>query len=609
MTFLALFILVFLFTYPLFAQEPKDAPVKISLDIKGMDIVDVLKMLAQRSGMNIVVGKNVSGKVTLFLKNVSVQDAFEIILLANDLAYETKGQITNVITQRDYELQYGSRYQDKKEAKLVTLKYAKAIDLSRALNQIKSNIGRIVVDEGSNTLALIDTPDKIKEMEDFIHSSDLALETRVFSLNYAQAEKLSAKIQEAVTKSVGSLKIDERTNKIVVTDYPQKLDEIANIIAAFDEKTKQVLIDAQIVEISPQKDQFSMGVDWDYWLKKNVRLVGSMAAPTLTDISTIPNKLSIGVASRNVNVSEEGEYKSVVDILKVIGQTKILSSPRIMALNNQEAKILVGTKEAYITSATSQSGDNAITSQTVNFVDVGIKLYVTPTINRDGFVTMKIKPEISSSQRTNITSGGQVTQIPIVTTSESETVIMVKDGTTIIIAGLKKDNQSKETRKIPVLGDIPLLGHLFKNTKEDIVKSELVIFITPRIISGDEPLDYVSLTNDKDIISLQSLALQNKPKEDKFMTIQDYKKSIFDKISAYSASFGNKGVSSSGEVELSFILDASGDILDQPQIISSTNASLNQTAISCVRDSAPFAPFPQELKKEEEQFRIVLEYK
>jgi type II secretory pathway component HofQ len=217
---------------------------KISLDIRGMDIVDILKTLATRTGMNIVVGKNVTGRVTLFLKNVDVWDAFEIILLANDLAYETKGDIVNVMTQRDYELLHGERYKDNKRAKIIQLKYAKAADLSKAMNQIKSNIGRIVIDEGSNTLVLIDTPEKLMDMLDFIKNTDLPIQTKVYKLNYALADKLQAKIQEAITKGIGYVRIDERTNKIAVTDYPSKLAEIEKIVAAFDEKTPQVLIDA-----------------------------------------------------------------------------------------------------------------------------------------------------------------------------------------------------------------------------------------------------------------------------------------------------------------------------------------------------------------------------
>lgn len=584
---------------------------KISLDLKGMDIVDVLKILASRAGINIVVGKNVSGRVTIFLKDVDIWDAFEIILLSNDLAYDKQGDIYNVMTQRDYELSYGERFQDKKQAKIIQLKYAKAADLSRALNQIKTTIGRVVVDEGSNTLALIDTPEKIANMEEFIKNTDLPLKTQVFGLNYAQADKLSIKLQEVITKNVGSIRIDERTNKISVTDYPGKLEEIANLIKAFDEKTPQVLIDAQIVEVSPEKDEFAAGVDWDYWLKKNVRLISSLPAPALTSATTIPNKLAFGVASANTSatVNSQGDYKSIIDLLRIIGKTKILSSPRIMVLNNEEAKILVGTKDAYITSSTSQTGETAITSQTVNFVDVGIKLYVTPTINRDGFITIKIRPEISSSVRTNITSQGQITQVPIVTTSETETTIMVKDGTTIIIAGMKKDKHEKEVRKVPIIGDIPLIGLFFRNKKEETSKTELVIFLTPRIVTGEEPLEYVSLTRDKDIERIQNQAFSDIKQKKDTTDIQSYKNFIFEKIKTAS-SLGKTNTSSlKGEVALSFVLDSKGQLMGEPRVLSTSDPGLNSLAINSIKESSPFPPFPGDLDKPEENFSVTLDYR
>ncbi|MCX7662038.1 MAG: hypothetical protein N2Z79_05100, partial [Candidatus Omnitrophica bacterium] len=324
---LFLLVMFFLFLGESFAQ-------KISLDIKGMDILDVLKMLAQRANLNIVVGKNVSGRVTLFLKDVDVWDAFEIILLSNDLAYDKKGEIINVMTARDYEMLFGRKFADKKDILVMPLKYTKAVDLSRAVTQIKSDVGRVVIDENSNTLIVLDLPEKLKIMEEMIKNLDLPTQTRIFELNYAQVDKVLPKIQELITKNLGSIKIDERTNKLVIVDFPEKIKEIEKIIKAFDEKTPQVLIDAQIVEISPS-DKFEMGVDWDYWLEKNFRLTSSLPA------SGVFNKISIGTATEGKNVTQKGDYKGIIDLLRTIGETKILSSPRIMALNNQEARILV----------------------------------------------------------------------------------------------------------------------------------------------------------------------------------------------------------------------------------------------------------------------------
>lgn len=583
---------------------------KISLDVKGMDVIDVLKMLSARSGMNIVVGKNVTGRVTLFLKDVDVHDAFELLLSANDLAYDKKGDIINVMTQRDYELIYGASFQDRKQAKTVMLKFAKAADLSRALSQIKSNIGRIVVDEASNAVVLIDTPQKNQEMEDFIKKTDLPLEIRVFNLNYALADKLQGKIQDAVTKGLGSVRIDERTNKIAITDYPQKLAELAKIISAFDEKTQQVLIDAQIIEIRPS-DKFEMGVDWGYWLEQHFKIASAL--PLGPDSA----RLILGTPSKSL--TKKGDYKAVIDILRTIGDTKILSSPRIMVLNNQEAKILIGTKEAYITSAVSQTNVTAVTSQSVNFVDTGIKLYVTPTINNDGFVTMKIRPEISSAEPKSITSDDKKTDIPIVTTSETETTVMIKDGVTIIIGGLKKDQRKKEVKKIPVLGDIPLMGHLFRSTQDEYDKTELVILLTPHIVSGEKSFTDFSdmmpkegavarMRQDDIVMDKISNLPERKFNQTKYKmnVVFDYNNSVVEKINALI--LANKPQGEKGTVEVSFILSADGSLQGEPEIVSSTNPKLNWTVVRCVKSSAPFGRFPEILNKPQEAFNIPIEY-
>lgn len=576
---------------------------KISLDIKGMDIVDVLKMLAARSGINIVVGKNVIGKVTLFIKDVAVDDAFDIVILANDLAYEKKGDIVNVMTQRDYELKYGERFQDRRQAKSIQLKYARAVNLSVSLSQIKSSIGRIVPDDTSNTVFLIDIPENIEKMVEFIKNADLPLETRVFNLNYAQADKLTTKIQESISKGVGSIRMDERTNKIAITDYPQKLDEIAKIISAFDDKTQQVLIDAQIIEIRPS-DKLEMGIDWDYWINKYFEYKGTLPINTVN---------TVFLGTRSVAPGEPGQYKYVMDVLRTIGDTKILSSPRIMTVNNQEARIHVGTRDAYITSTTSQSGTGTtVTSQEVNFVDVGIKLYVTANVNRDGFVNMKIRPEISSATRTDIISEGKVTQIPIVDTSEAETTVMVKDGVTIIIGGLRKDERRKTTKRLPILGDIPWVGYLFGSTSDELKKTELVILLTPHIMSGETSLTDFSKMKPKDgAIAKMSkgniVTEEVSESKDARQAEEIYYKTVSDKVKTIALSKGAAG--NKGNVGLSFTILDNGIIDGEPQVYNSDNSALVPFATQAVREASPFAPFPDSLKKEKETFRMNISYR
>jgi type II secretory pathway component GspD/PulD (secretin) len=136
-----------------------------------------------------------------------------------------------------------------------------------------------------------------------------------------------------------------------------------------------------------------------------------------------------------------------------------------------------------VTTTTTTGQTTSTTAENVTFVDVGISLEVTPTINDDGYVTMKIKPEISNVARPLVTPTGN--EIPIIDTTLAETSIMVKDGTTIIIGGLRQNKKNKTVNKLPIVGSIPLIGFLFRNTSENISRVELVVFITPYVITGD----------------------------------------------------------------------------------------------------------------------------
>jgi hypothetical protein len=292
-----------------------------------------------------------------------------------------------------------------------------------------------------------------------------------------------------------------------------------------------------------------------------------------------------------------------------------------MALNNQEAKILVGTKDAYITSTTTQSGDSAVTSQSVNFVDVGIKLYVTPTINSDGFITMKIKPEISSAERTSITSEGKITQVPIVTTSESETAVMVKDGVTLIIGGLRKDERSKTVKKVPLLGDIPLVGFFLRSTSDEVKKTELVILLTPHIMSGESSYTDFSEINPvegavakmvKGDIITEDISLS---KQENVMNLaaagniisRDYYQMLVDRVNKCTKK--NSPKNKKGEVKLNFSLSSNGNLVADPEVIKATDSSLIPFAIKAIKDASPFAAFPKSFEKTIETFYITIEYR
>jgi len=462
--------------------QPADpnAPKKISLDIKGMDIVDVLKLLANQGRLNIVTGKNVTGRVSMFLKDVGVWDAFEIIIATNGLAYEKKGDIINVMSARDYEATHGKKYDDRKMLVTKKLQYAAANDVKQTLEQIKSNLGKVVVDESSNTIILLDVPEQIQEMEKIISETDIPFElkTKVFDLKYAKPEKLKEQLQEVLTKDVGVLKTDERTNKIIVIDYPSKISQIEQMVEAFDEKTKQVLIEAKIIQVT-LTDTYKMGIDWKVIASKQLNLT---AFNINRSLSTSGAQIIDGVSTP----TSTEDFKIIMDMLKTFGDVRTLSTPRIMVTDGQEAKILVGSKKAYVTDTITQTNSGTNTAEQVQFVDVGVKLYVTPNINKDGFITMKIRPEVSSATSNYTTAQGNT--VPIVDTSEAETSVLAKDGVTVVMGGLMKNEKTKNTYKLPLIGEIPFLGALFRRTEDETIKTELVIFLTPHIISGAESM-------------------------------------------------------------------------------------------------------------------------
>jgi type II secretory pathway component GspD/PulD (secretin) len=457
---------------------------KLSLDLKGIDINELFRILSLKMGMTIVPSKNVAGRVNIFLNNLTFEDALDVILISQDLASDRKGKIINIMTSADYERLYGKKYNEKKIIKTIKLRYAKPSTVSSALGQIKSDIGKVIVDESSGTVLLIDVPEKIKLMSETIKSLDQSPQTEIFDLKYAKSADIKTQLSAAITSGTGELYVDERSSKVIVSDLPNKMKKIRQMVKALDEPSRQVFIEAEIIQIELTKE-YQRSINWE-------RIFQGAAAHGLNFIGTFPVSPSFtpspSLDTDNLQISigtlDSDNYSATMKLLETFGQAKVLSRPRIAVLNNQEAKVLVGTREAYITSTQSQAETTTITSESVEFIDVGVKLNLTPTINKDGFVTLKIKPEVSSVADTITTQAGS--RIPIVKTSEAETVVKVKDGTMVMIAGLMEDTKRDDTTGIPFFAKIPIIGGLFGAKANQNKRAELVVFITPHIFAGDE---------------------------------------------------------------------------------------------------------------------------
>jgi len=613
----------------------------ITLDIKGMDILDVLKILSMKSGLNIVAGKNVTGKVTIFLKDVNVWDALQIILVANNLAYEKQGGIINVMTDKDYELIYGEKYYDKKKVYIARLKYVKAADASKALLQAKTSIGKVIADDGSNTIVMMDTPSSILQMKEMLDEIDTPTQTKVFPLKYAKADDVEKKVAELVTKNVGFIKIDARTNKIAVTDTPEQLEKIEKVITAFDQKDAQVMIEAKILEVT-LNNNYQMGIDWTVIANKFFS-----ASQTLKLGLTQGGNIKVGtlVGPSGAVAANPGKYSGLIDALKEVGVVNILSTPKIMALNNQESKILIGTKQPYSTQSAVVNSQTTTTAESVTFVDLGVKLYVTPTINEDGYITMKIKPEVSSKTGDYMTADKNT--IPIISTTEAETTIMVKDGATVVIAGLIKDSVNKNSKKIPFLGSIPLLGKIFSNESNIRQKDEIIVLLTPHITTGEsifteterwrrqeslmdalkdkveeEDLKIKQARQREELLKSRMEEKEKAKEKAKAKTLtpaavnqasvpqepdSDYFQVIKNKIQdVAAANVSQTGLK--GDCTVKFTLDSGGNLIGQPVIIKESSKSVGDLLLESVKSASPFGSFPEEFDTQSESFTVSVSF-
>ncbi|MFH1230188.1 MAG: secretin N-terminal domain-containing protein [Planctomycetota bacterium] len=467
---------------------------------KVVQVRDLLGALRQKGPLNIVATKEVSGELTFLLENVTVGEALEIVLITNGLAKEIKGNIIHIMTEAQYQALYGKPYNSRLIVKIYQLKNTLPKRIMTFLENIRSkNLGSLIGDDGTRTLVVIDVPDKIKEMEELIKRLDVSSDTQTFELKNAKMDDIIPEVTKLRTPGFGEIQIDKRMNRFIVTDHPQVLQDIANLVYQFDAKPREVLIEAKMIQIV-LSDEFTMGVNWQqvfskYSAFKDVKLVGNFPirgdlaqkVNLTTTIGTIPNT----------------HYQLVVQALKNFGDNKLISSPRLITLSDKEAKFMVGTKEAYATTTrTTAQGGATTETETVQFLEVGVTLMVTPTINEDKYITMLIKPEISSVTRYEVTALGN--RIPIIETANTSTNVMVKDGVPIVIAGLIRDQKQRESGGVPLLSQIPIIGLLFSSKREYFVKTETVVFLTPFIVTGDV---------DSSVISRQIDLERKEPKE------------------------------------------------------------------------------------------------
>lgn len=477
---------------------------KISLDLlDAMDVVDLLKFLSVKAGLNIIIGKDIAGSSKLMVKDVTIGEAMEIVLAANGLAYEIQGSIIKIMSDKEYRDLYGEGFYERKKAKIIPLKSSIPSQMAQLLEQVKSSMGKIVFDDSTGNLVLIDTPEKIREMEEVILKAELPTFQRAyptittnFVLQYATTDKIEPIVTPMLTKikdaSIGQLKVDARTKTIIVTDLPSVVQKIGDLVAMFDRPQKQVFIEAKIVQVQ-LSDKFSLGVNWDYLFQGldprfSLRPVSKTSALMGLDPAAAAAK-GLGGSITYSTIAAGADLNAVVSALATVGKTKLLQNPHIATLDGKEATIKAITTQPY-SELQYETGSSNVVGKTYKFVDVGVALAVTPRINELGFITCDLRPEVSSVlawyDSDPARAGEGESGVPVVKKSYAETSVSVKDGVTIIIAGMIDEKQIKNRTQVPLLGSIPLLGVLFRHDETTTENTETVILLTPRIVTGDK---------------------------------------------------------------------------------------------------------------------------
>ncbi len=475
------------------ASETKTTPAtKVTIDVKDTDIDRVLDAFSQQTGLSVVVGKEVSGTVTVRLFNVSWDEALYAILKPYGFGYERTGDVVIVLPlAKLQELSEASQL----SSRVFNLRFVDAGDVKPVIEAQLSSRGKAQVME--------ETGQKGWDFGAFGAAG-----------SGAQASRSAVGATMTPQRSYkGSTERRSKTKVLIVTDTPAVLDLVSSVVAQLDVLPKQVLIEARFMEVSRDRLK-DLGVDYATGasgastaavettpLDKhdgNVvsaiggQVLGSLATPAAFTArssaisATNPFNTGLSLAFSKLTGTE---FQVLVHALEEDVHTNTLSAPSIMTLDNQEANLLVGTQFPILTTSVAGTTSTTTVSSLDYYQDIGVQLRVVPQISGDDHINMIVHPAVTSiSERITAQGTGGVTAAvyPVLSTREAETQILVKNGETIMIGGMLQDVNTKGHHKVPILGDIPLIGLAFRRQTDDVGKTDLLIFITTRIADDSQ---------------------------------------------------------------------------------------------------------------------------
>lgn len=369
----------------------------------------------------------------------------------------------------------------------------------------------ITVDTRTNALLVSGTPSYLDLVQQVVHELDqqeaMERQTFVYPLRNAEAEDVAEVVTNFIDreqeKLIGTLGVDqlgsaarllereitivgdEKSNSVLVSASPRYMQTVRDMIEQLDVDPPQVLIQVMLAEVTLD-DTFDWGVDFGFRAQAD--------SATITGGFGLADAFVSGLGVPNLAIAST-DFELLINAMKSQGRLQVLSNPSVMAANNEQARIQVGETIRLPTDVSVTDAGRTLTS--VEAEEIGVILEVRPSINPDGFVRMVINPEISNlSARTTRIS--EEFESPIITKREATTTVTVQDGQTIVLGGLISDRFERRDRKVPLLGDIPILGGLFRAEQEQSAKTELLIVLTPHVIQSPAEVHRIrELTGDE----------------------------------------------------------------------------------------------------------------
>ncbi len=395
-------LLVLAFATAVLAQ---DSAVTVSVSAKATQLTDVLAILANKSGLNIVTSPAAEGQVvSVHFVNTPIDEALDLVVRAAGLGYERIGN-------------------------------------------------SILVGEPEELVA------------------ETGLESYVINLQFADAYEL----EPLIAKIVDSVTTDPGGNRLVVVASPGSIEDVRDIINQLDVPPVQILLETEVIEVTTD-DLLQYGIDWAKLTSQTVLFAEGHPEPSSPD--AVPPEMEwLGTTKLDMDgiVRQAQALEVAIDFLQGEGHARLLSRSTLATLNNRTAEIHIGDVIPYTVSGVSSGGAVEVTVEREN---VGVTVSVTPRAAGDGHITALVEPNVS----TIVGWKGPNEEIPWTKERRASTQVRVRDGETFMIAGLLNEDTSSEEQKVPILGDIPILGYLFRHVTERTKTTDLIIKITPHII-------------------------------------------------------------------------------------------------------------------------------